>query len=862
LVKVGNQPMILWNIKQLQEAGIKNIYIVIGYRGEEIKKELTNHPDISANINYIEQNDNSKEGMLKSVMSIKNYINEQFFLLSADVIIEKNPYSQFADIFSLNSSDLIMALISTDREQFERSGALSRIALEGEKIINVGRDLPYYNGLQTGVYYFGGNSIDMLDGIKQFSRKIKDFDELLNQAAIRGKLKAAVLDKGEWFDVNTPATHVRADIFMRRLSEVSVIPQSRAGMQNPFVFSQFRRERRLETEIIIETGLLDRLDKIRLIPEASAESPHYILTDSIVDGLYGEKVLSGLRTAGYNIRKIVIPAGEETKKIEKYEKLADEIFSYGIDERSIIISLGGGVINNIAGFLASTLYRGIGLIHLPTTMMAQVDAAIDFKQAVNSAKGKNLIGSYYPAMKVAIDPAVILSLEDRHIYNGLAESIKHALTQDDGFFSYLNNNINKIRDLNFLENVVRKTIELKVPLLNGDIKDDFNEMLPQYGHAVGHAIEHLSSYELLHGEAVAVGMCVSAEIAKLLGICSQSVVDIHYNVCESYKLPTIIPDSISAEDIINAIRYDKHYLKRNPYMALIKDIGEAWHDKNTYGLPIDYSVLTKAININKNKISPVLKTGEEGKKMSKNIIVTGGSQGIGKAIARDLLKDGYSVYICARREEELKKAAEELSAFGQVGYFVLNLADKEEVKKFASGWDKDLYALINNAGICKTERLEENFGVWDEVINVNLNGIYYFTKGLAKHLINNGRIINISSQLGKEGRAGYGAYCASKFGVIGLTKCWAKELGNRGITVNAICPGWVETDMALKDLARIAAEKGMSPEEYYRQICQPLELKRFTAPEEIANLAAFLVSEKASGITGRDWLLNTIWNEE
>ncbi len=227
---------------------------------------------------------------------------------------------------------------------------------------------------------------------------------------------------------------------------------------------------------------------------------------------------------------------------------------------------------------------------------------------------------------------------------------------------------------------------------------------------------------------------------------------------------------------------------------------------------------------------------------NKTIIVTGGSRGIGKAIVGVLLKEGYDVYSCDRK--------------------VFNLSDRKAIENFCNTWNKPLYGLVNNAGICKTEKLSENFNVWDDVIDTNLNGAYFLTKGLIKHFIDNGRIVNISSQLGKEGRAGYGAYCASKFGIIGLTKCWAKELGGRGITVNAICPGWVKTEMAMKDLKRMAEEKGVSSDELYEEICKPLELKRFTEPEEVADLAAFLLSSKADGITGRAWLLNTIWNQE
>ncbi len=247
----------------------------------------------------------------------------------------------------------------------------------------------------------------------------------------------------------------------------------------------------------------------------------------------------------------------------------------------------------------------------------------------------------------------------------------------------------------------------------------------------------------------------------------------------------------------------------------------------------------------------------------KTVIVTGGSKGIGKSITKILLKDGYHVVVCARTETDLEKLKTEYSEIGSLETIQLDLSDKNAIKSFCSSWKKSLYGLINSAGICGNELLEEKKeGVWDSILNTNLHGPYFLTKGLLSHITDNGRIVNIASQLGKEGRAGYSAYCASKFGLIGLTKTWAYELGPRGITVNAICPGWVRTDMAETDLSRMAKEMGISRDEWYNQICTQLEMKRFTEPGEVADLVGFLTSEKGSGITGRDWLLNVIWNQD
>ncbi len=247
------------------------------------------------------------------------------------------------------------------------------------------------------------------------------------------------------------------------------------------------------------------------------------------------------------------------------------------------------------------------------------------------------------------------------------------------------------------------------------------------------------------------------------------------------------------------------------------------------------------------------------KKNKKIAIITGGSRGIGKATAKQLITDGYQVYICSKDKEEIKKVAQEISA----KYFVLDLSDKKEIQKFVKLWDKPIDVLVNNAGVYLTEKIEEkDKGVWDEVISVNLNGLYWLTKGLVKYIQDNGRIVNISSQLGKEGRIGADAYCVSKFGVIALTKCWAKELGSRGIRVNAICPGWVKTEMLLHDFEKAAKEKGMIFEEFEKVVAKSLELGRMTEPEEVANFVSFLVSEKSKPISGRDYLINSISNRK
>ena len=255
-----------------------------------------------------------------------------------------------------------------------------------------------------------------------------------------------------------------------------------------------------------------------LLPENVKNTSHFLITDSNVDELYAEQVLSTLAAAGFKVLKIVIPPNEISKSMVRYVEILDRILASGLDKHSRILSLGGGVVNNIAGFLASTIYRGLHLIHIATTTLSQVDAAIDFKQAINAKYGKNLVGSFYPADFVIVDPTVCLTLTDRDFYNGLSESLKHALAQDKELFNYLIENASRARNADVLTHITKKTIEAKLEVMNQADPLLVEEMIKQYGHAIGHAIEHLSRGKLLHGEAIAIGMTLSARIGEYLHI--------------------------------------------------------------------------------------------------------------------------------------------------------------------------------------------------------------------------------------------------------------------------------------------------------------------------------------------------------
>jgi NAD(P)-dependent dehydrogenase (short-subunit alcohol dehydrogenase family) len=243
----------------------------------------------------------------------------------------------------------------------------------------------------------------------------------------------------------------------------------------------------------------------------------------------------------------------------------------------------------------------------------------------------------------------------------------------------------------------------------------------------------------------------------------------------------------------------------------------------------------------------------------KTIILTGATRGIGRAILMKLWEQ-YHVIMIAQGKEELTKLKSEAS-FGNAEAYPLDLADKTAIKIFTDSIERPIYGIINNAGVCKTMLLSEypeKADPWDIVLATNLHGPYHLVRGLVNKLEDGGRIVNIGSQLGHDGRAGYSAYCASKHALAGLTSTWAKELGGRGITVNSVNPSWVLTEMSKADIERMSREEGVSWDNMYSRLCAPLALKRFSTPEEVASLVCMLLSEGASGITGQNILMTEI----
>jgi 3-dehydroquinate synthase len=286
-----------------------------------------------------------------------------------------------------------------------------------------------------------------------------------------------------------------------------------------------------------------------------------LLTSERVGALYREPVVGALRTTGVDPAVIEIPDGEEHKSLAWLALVYDRLLSAGIERSTPLIALGGGVIGDLGGFAAATLLRGLPLVHVPTTLLAQVDAAIGGKTAVNHAQGKNLIGAFHQPRVVLADVDVLATLPRRELLAGLAEVIKYGVIGDAGLFDVVERQLDAILELDreLLTWLVATSARQKAEVVSRDERELTGlRATLNYGHTVGHAVEMLTDYRrFLHGEAVAIGMVAAARVSQALGACDAAVVARIRDLLARAGLPTELPGDVDREALALAMRSDK-----------------------------------------------------------------------------------------------------------------------------------------------------------------------------------------------------------------------------------------------------------------------------------------------------------------
>lgn len=236
----------------------------------------------------------------------------------------------------------------------------------------------------------------------------------------------------------------------------------------------------------------------------------FLVTDENVAQHYKTPLVEGLSNAGWTVRSVVLPPGEQTKSASCLHRLYDEALTWGIDRKTPVLALGGGVIGDLAGFAAATLLRGLPLVQLPTSLLAQVDASVGGKTAINHDTGKNLIGAFYQPELVCADPHTLDTLPMREYTSGMAEVVKHALIRDPDLFETLEDHLVPVlarKDRGKISTVIEMAVRVKSDVVSADEREEGRRAILNYGHTFAHALERVAGYgAFTHGEAVALGM--------------------------------------------------------------------------------------------------------------------------------------------------------------------------------------------------------------------------------------------------------------------------------------------------------------------------------------------------------------------
>ncbi len=311
-------------------------------------------------------------------------------------------------------------------------------------------------------------------------------------------------------------------------------------------------------EIRVEIDLLANLGEI--VSELANDKPVFVITDEHVARSYRSPVERALSLAGIESSSLTLPAGETTKSTEQLTAIYDAFVDANVERGSLVIALGGGVIGDLAGFAAATFRRGLPVLQIPTSLVAQVDSAIGGKTGINLPAGKNLVGAFHQPVAVLCDPKVLVTLPDREFRSGLAEVVKYGILADATLFEMLETRADATldRDLELLADIVHRSAAIKAGIVTRDEFETRGErILLNLGHTIGHAIEADAGYgNLLHGEAVSIGTVCACRLAERTGRMSSGDAERVTRLLERFGLPVAVPSGDPAR-LLGYLRQDK-----------------------------------------------------------------------------------------------------------------------------------------------------------------------------------------------------------------------------------------------------------------------------------------------------------------
>ncbi|MFC5051634.1 3-dehydroquinate synthase [Rubritalea spongiae] len=343
-------------------------------------------------------------------------------------------------------------------------------------------------------------------------------------------------------------------------------------------------------QVLCDYGILENAAKH--IQEAGLQGKVAIITDSNVGPYYSKTLVEKLNTAGYQATTHSVPAGEASKSMSKVELLCREMTQDGHDRSSFVIALGGGVVGDLAGFVASVFYRGIPFVQIPTTIVSLVDSSVGGKTGVNIAEGKNLVGAFHQPQLVLADPATLSTLPGREYREGYAEAIKHAAIRDAAMLTELE--ALSPEDQAPAAELIARNISIKARVVEEDEQEiSGTRALLNFGHTIGHGIEAAVPYgTLLHGEAISLGiraaLLLSEEYSTLTPQDSERVL----KLLDTFQLPLTLPTKIKTEVVLEKMKRDKKFSGGTINFVLLDKLGSAFVSKEVTWKSIEQTIET------------------------------------------------------------------------------------------------------------------------------------------------------------------------------------------------------------------------------------------------------------------------------
>ena len=459
-------------------------------------------------------------------------------------ILARNLNLPFVDLDRVVESDAGMSIPHIMGQQGEETfrdletSALKKVIRQSESVIALGGGALLRNENRVLVETHG-KVILLMAGVETLFKRLNESSHKrpLLAGGVLEKLSSLLKNRQEHYDS-----------FLSRLV-VDQGPAEENAQRAQIMLGRFHLRAMGEYDVIVEN-----VEQIAGLLYARALKTPMIVTDENV-AFHAEKVVVSLNKMGFKSNILTIPAGEEFKNLNTVSFLWKTFLEYGLDRKSTVIALGGGIIGDMAGFAASTYMRGIHWVGIPTTLLSMVDASLGGKTGIDLPEGKNLVGSFYPPKLVLADCQLLRTLPERELISGLAEVIKHGIISDPELFHLCASGLDCVKEN--LEEMVKRAMAVKIKIIEEDPYEKGYRAALNLGHTVGHAVELVSRFQLRHGEAVAIGLVAEAKYAERIGKAKKGLADEIAQALSTVGLPIQIPSDLSREEILRAMKVDK-----------------------------------------------------------------------------------------------------------------------------------------------------------------------------------------------------------------------------------------------------------------------------------------------------------------